>query len=313
MEILGLDRIPKSLLVVGGGAVGCEYASIFAALGVEVTLMSPGAQLLRHLDAEVCQMLAETFNANGIRLVLGAPLAAIRRAERALEVTATTGQRFAPEMVLVATGRSGNTEGLGLAEAGVAVSERGDVVVDERFQTTAPGIYAAGDVIGPPRLASVSMEQARVAVCHAFGFAFKEAVDPLAPLCVYSIPEVAMAGMTEEQAKSAGVDYEVGRAPFSANAKARISGFSEGMVKLVLRRADRVLLGVHVVGEMASELIHLGQLVLHEKEPIDRFIHTTFAVPTRSEAYKYAAYDGLMRLERARTLPALAGAPATLR
>jgi hypothetical protein len=131
------------------------------------------------------------------------------------------------------------------------------------------------------------------------GIAFKEAVDALAPLCVYSIPEVAMVGMTEEQAAAAGVDYEIGRAPFSGNAKAKISGLSEGMVKLVFRRADRVVLGVHSVGEMASELIHLGQLVLHEEEPIDRFIHTTFAVPTRSEAYKYAAYDGLMRLERA--------------
>jgi NAD(P) transhydrogenase len=225
-------------------------------------------------------------------------------------VRATTGQGFRPEKVLFATGRAGNTEGLGLAEAGVAVSEHGDIVVDERCETTAPGIYAAGDVIGPPRLASVSMEQARVAICHAFGIAFKETVDALAPQCVYSIPEVAMVGMTEAQAKAAGVDYETGRALFSANAKAKISSFHEGMVKLVFRRADRLLLGVHILGEMASELIHLGQFVLHEREPIDRFIHATFAVPTRSEAYEYAAYDGLMRLDRVRRrLASLEGSP----
>jgi NAD(P) transhydrogenase len=142
------------------------------------------------------------------------------------------------------------------------------------------------------------MEQARVAVCHAFGIQFKDRVDTLAPYCVYSIPEVAMVGMTEEQAKAAGVEYEIGRGLFSANTQARISGFQDGTIKLVFRRADRVLLGVHILGEMAGELIHLGQLALHQGEPIDRFIHTTFAVPTRSEAYKYAAYDGLMRLDR---------------
>jgi NAD(P) transhydrogenase len=160
------------------------------------------------------------------------------------------------------------------------------------------GIYAAGDVIGAPRLASVSMEQARVAVSHAFDFTFKDMIDGLAPHCVYSIPEVAMVGMTEAQASAAGVEYATGRGLFSANAKAKISGFDEGLIKLVFRRDDRVLLGVHILGEMASELIHLGQLVLHERGPIDRFIDATFAVPTRTDAYKYAAYDGLMRLDR---------------
>jgi NAD(P) transhydrogenase len=169
VTILRIDRIPGRLLVVGGGAVGCEYASIFAALGVEVTVMSPSPRLLRHLDTEICQTQEEVFNGMGIRLVLGAPFAGIGRVEGQLEVTATTGQRFRPEKVLFAMGRAGNIEGLGLAEAGVAVNEQGDIAVDDRFETSAPGVYAAGDVIGPPRLASVTMEQARVAVCHAFG------------------------------------------------------------------------------------------------------------------------------------------------
>jgi NAD(P) transhydrogenase len=244
---------------------------------VDVTLVTPGACLLRCLDAEISQLQAEIFSGMGIRLVLGAPFAAVHRVGTTLEVSVTTGQTFRPEKVLFAMGRAGNTEGLGLEAAGVAISESSDIVVDEQYETTASGIYAAGDVIGPPRLASVSMEQA-----------------------VYSIPEVAMVGMTEAQARAAGVDCETGRALFSANAKAKISGFYEGMVKLVFRRADRVLLGVHILGESASELIHLGQFVLHQKGPIDRFIHATFGVPTRSEAYKYAAYDGLTRLERRR-------------
>jgi NAD(P) transhydrogenase len=304
VEILQLDHIPGSLLVIGAGSVGCEYASIFTALGVKVTLVDATTRLLPSLDTELSQLLAEVFNGMGMRLMLGSPFSSIRRVEGKLEVRLADGNVLFPETVLVATGRAGNTEGLGLEQAGVAVNEKGDILVDDRFQTTAPGIYAAGDVIGPPRLASVSMEQARVAVCHAFGFQFKDRVDTLAPQCVYSIPEVATVGMTEEQAKAAGVECEIGRGMFAANAQARISGFLDGMVKLVFRRADRVLLGVHILGEMASELIHLGQLALHQADPIDRFIHTTFAVPSRSEAYKYAAYDGLMRLDRrAETAP----------
>src|SRR5262245_11506789 len=298
INILQLDRIPGSLVVIGGGAVGCEYASIFAALGVKVTLVDPNPRLLRYFDAEVSQLQAEVFNGMGMRLMLGSPLTGVRRVEGKLEVNLVNGKALSTEKVLLSTGRAGNTEGLRLAEAGVAVNENGDIAVNDRFETTAPGIYAAGDVIGPPRLASTSMEQARVAVCHAFGIQFKDRVDALAPHVVYSIPEVAMVGMTEEQAKAAGVEYEIGRGLFSANTKAKILGLSEGMVKLVFRRADRVLLGVHILGEAASELIHQGQLVLHERGLIDRFIHMTFTVPSLSEAYKYAAYDGLMRLDR---------------
>ena len=159
-------------------------------------------------------------------------------------------------------------------------------------------MFAAGDVIGPLGLASVAMEQARVAVCHAFGFEYKKETDRFRPTYVFSIPEVAWVGLTEEQARASGIEYEVGRSSFGTNAKARISGFPDGLVKLVFRVPDKVLLGVHIVGELASELVHIGQFVMHEGGTIDRFIDATFAVPTRSEAYKYAAYDGLMRLER---------------
>ena len=298
--ILQLDRLPSTLLVVGGGAVGCEYASIFTALGVKVTLLDPHPQLLRCLDLELARLQAEVFSNVGMRLRLGTPLTNIRRVAGRLEVHLANEQVLYPEKVLFATGRAGNTVGLGLEEVGVALNANGDIMVNDRFETTVPGVLAAGDVIGPPRLASVSMEQARVAICHAFGSKFKERVDPFVPHCVFSIPEVAMVGMTEEQAQAAGIEYEVGRGQFSANSRARISGLHEGMIKLVFRHADHTLLGVHILGETASELIHQGQLVLHEGGAIDRFIHMTFAVPSRSEAYKYAAYDGLTKLDRRR-------------
>jgi NAD(P) transhydrogenase len=159
-------------------------------------------------------------------------------------------------------------------------------------------VFAAGDVIGPPNLAALAMEQARVAICHAFGFEYKKETDQFRPTYIFSIPEAAWVGVTEEQARASGINYEVGRCSFGTNAKARISGFPEGLVKLVFRVPDKVLLGVHIVGEAASELVHIGQFVMHGGGTIDRFIDATFAVPTRSEAYKYAAYDGLMRLER---------------
>jgi NAD(P) transhydrogenase len=296
VTILRLDRIPRSLVVVGGGAVGCEYASIFTALGVSVTLLNPGKQLLPFADAEAAEVLAAAFREVGMEVHLGVRAKDIVRAGGSLAVKLEDGTLLRPDKLLFAAGRRGNTDALGLEVAGVALDESGRIVVNERFETTAPGIYAAGDVIGPPALASASMEQGRVAVCNAFGFPFKEAVDILVPLGVYSIPELAMVGMTEEQARAKNIDVETGRASFAQNTRATISGSSDGFIKLVFRRDDRQLLGVHIVGEIAGELIHLGQAVLHAGDTIDRFINTTFAVPTRTDLYKYAAYDGLQRL-----------------
>jgi NAD(P) transhydrogenase len=230
-------------------------------------------------------------------------VATIGRVDGALAVTLADGEVLRPDKVLFAAGRAGNTEGLGLAEAGIEVDPRGRILVDERYRTAAEGIYAAGDVIGPPALASVSAEQGRVAVCHAFGIPFKETVDPLPPFGVYSIPEVGMVGMTEEAAAAAGIDHEVGRSWFAQNPRAQIAGATDGLVKLVFRRDDRTLLGVHVLGDIASELVHIGQAVLHGGGAIDRFIHTTFNVPTYAEAFKYAAYDGLQRLSGPRSSP----------
>jgi NAD(P) transhydrogenase len=220
----------------------------------------------------------------------------VERADGELRVGLAGGEVLRPDLLLFAAGRAGNTEGLGLQESGVQTDARGRIVVDPTYKTTAEGVYAAGDVIGPPALASVSMEQGRVAICHAFGIPFKDTVDPLPPFGVYSIPEAAMVGMTEEQAKAEGIDHEVGRGWFDHSPRAQISGSTEGLVKLVFRRDDRTLLGVHIVGEIAGELIHVGQAAIAAGATIDTFIHHTFNVPTLTETYKYAAYDGLQRL-----------------
>jgi len=294
-NILEIERVPESLLVIGSGAVGCEYASIFAALGTRVTIVG-GSHLLPALDAEMAEVLAECFKSMGIRVIPGASVAEVRRVSGALEARLADGRTLQADKILVAVGRRPQVESLGLSKIGVEFDSAGWVQVDGRYATGAAGVFAAGDVIGPPGLSAVSMEQARVAICHAFGFEFKSEVDHFRPSYIFSIPEVAWVGLTEEQVRTAGIDYEVGRCSFGTNAKARISGFPDGLVKLVFRVSDKVLLGVHIVGELASELIHIGQFVIQAGGTIDRFIDATFAVPTRSEAYKYAAYDGLMRL-----------------
>ena len=294
-SVLSIERLPERAVVVGGGPVGCEYASIFANLGVQVTLVDRGSRLLPLLDAELSDALAESLRRTGARLMLPAQLEAVERDEDGLRLQ-VNGEVLRPQLVLHAAGRSGNIEGLALAEAGVEVGERGRILVDERFQTSAPGIYAAGDLVGPPGLASVSMEQARVAMCRAFDIPFKEAVDPVVPAGIYTLPEASMVGLTEDAARAAGEDVETGRALFVANTRARIAGSTEGLVKLVFRASDRTLLGAHILGEEATELIHVAQAVLHRNGVIDEFIDTTFNVPTRADAYKYAAYDGLQRL-----------------
>jgi NAD(P) transhydrogenase len=296
-SIIGLDRIPRTMVVIGGGPVGCEYASVFTALGVEVTLLDRADRVLPFMDTEISDVLARAFAGVGMRLALGSGVGTVARVGGELRVTLADGERLHPEKVLFVAGRAGSTEGLGLQEAGVKTDARGRIVVDETYRTTAEGIYAAGDVIGPPALASVSTEQGRVAATHAFGIPFKQTLDPLPPYGVYSIPEVAMVGMTEEAARGAGIDYEVGRGWFEHSPRAQIAGSTQGLIKLVFRRDYRRLRGVHIVGEIAAELIHHGQGAIGAGEPIDIFIDRTFNIPTFSETYKYAAYDGLQRLE----------------
>ncbi|MEK6609032.1 MAG: FAD-dependent oxidoreductase, partial [Myxococcota bacterium] len=296
-EVLALDRVPRSLCVVGAGVVGCEYASIFAALGVEVTLCDGRDRLLPFLDHEIADALLAQMRTM-MTVVLGAPVERVAATGGGAKTTLRAGQVIESERVLVAAGRVGNTETLRLENAGLAADARGLLCVDEHFRTAAPGVYAAGDVIGNPALASASMEQGRVAICHAFDLAYKQRVSPLLPYGIYTLPEVSSVGETEESARAKGLDCETGRAGFAQNARAMIQGDTAGLLKIVFRRGDRRLLGAHVVGEGACETIHVALAYLQQDAPIDAFIDAVFNYPSICEAYKYAAYDGLARLAR---------------
>jgi NAD(P) transhydrogenase len=300
--ILHMDTIPRSMVVVGGGVIGCEYATIFRALGVEVTLVASQDRLLPFIDHEMGDRLRLQMELLGLKVILGDSLAAVSLDRPdAVQVRLKSGGELWSEDVLLATGRMGSTGELGLAAAGLVAGPRGQLAVNEHYQTAVPHIYAAGDVIGFPALASTSMEQARVAMCHAFDLKYKSRVSALLPMAVYTIPELASVGETEESCREKGIPYCVGRALYQDNSRGQIIGDLSGLVKLVFSSTDLKLLGVHVLGEMASELVHVGQGCLHFGGTIDYFIQSVFNYPTLGETYKYAAYDGLGNLARARS------------
>jgi NAD(P) transhydrogenase len=291
--ILTAGRVPGSLAVIGGGVIGCEYASMFAPLGARVVLLDAGPRLLPFADGEVSALLAESFEHLGIEVRLGARAAGVARAGARLVTTLDDGDTVATDQVLVSAGRVGRTAGLGLAAAGLAPDERGRLRVNPHYQTDVPHIYAAGDVVGFPGLASISMEQGRLAMCHAFDLRYKTRISPVQPLGVYTIPEFATVGETEESARAKGLAYGVGRAFYRDNPRAHLAGGRDGLLKLVFAREDRRLLGAHIVGERATELIHVATTCLALGGSIDTFIDGVFNYPTLSELYKYAAYDGL--------------------
>jgi len=297
--ILQIDRLPQTMLVVGGGVIGCEYAAMFAAMRVNVTLVEGRPRLLGFLDAEIAERLRGAMQALGVSFRLGRTTRSIRRVEgRGIVTTLDDGQEIASEKVLASSGRSGWTEGMGLEAIGVEVDKRGAVKVDGDYRTAVANVYAAGDVIGFPALASTSMEQARVAVCHAFGFAYKRQMSHLLPFGIYTIPEVSSIGFSEEAAKDKGVDFVVGRAFYRDNARGKIVGDKDGIIKLVVARGTKKLLGCHCIGERASELVHIGQAVMLLDGTIDAFIEMVFNYPTLSEMFKYAAYDALGAIDR---------------
>jgi NAD(P) transhydrogenase len=299
-RILDLDRIPRTLAVVGGGVIGCEYASIFAALGTRVTLIEGRDRLLAFLDSELSSALKIALERMGGEVLLGDAVETIRRepgrSTNALRLVLKSGRVLPADKVLFSAGRRGNTEGLGLEAAGVVYDEKGRIPVDGNFRTNVPGIYAAGDVVGFPALAAISMEQARVAACHAFGIPFKTTVASLFPYGVYTIPEVSMIGATEDDLTAKGTPYEVGRARYENNARGQITGDPDGFVKLVFDPWTKKLLGAHLIGGGATELVHIPQMVMLKGGGLDDFLHSVFNFPTLAECFKYAAYDGLQRL-----------------
>lgn len=293
--LFGLQRLPSSIMVVGGGPTGCEYASIFTALGARVTLVDAAERLMPTMDAELSGLATQVFERQGTRVLCGTGVTTVQRSQAGLEIQLTSGELLRPELMLFAGGRSVKTADLGLEAARVATTPRGWISVDDAYRTTVPGIYAAGDVIGPT-LASVAMEQGRVVASDAFELDIKKNIYPLPVSAVYSIPQVAGVGMTEEQARTAGVAYSVGRCRFATLPAAIIAGHTEGMLKLVFATDDLRLLGVHSLGDIAAELVALGQVVIHQGANLEIFNDLTFANPTYTMAYKDAAFDGLTRV-----------------
>jgi NAD(P) transhydrogenase len=301
-SILNLERIPSSLVVIGAGVIGSEYTTVFAALGMRVTLVDGGERLLPFLDRDIADILLDQIRALGVRVVFGRQVEGIKvkHNENCVSVSLDGDEEVQAEAALFCGGRSGNTQELGLEKVGVKTGRRGTIEVNEYFQTSVPNIYAAGDVIGFPALASTSMEQGRVAACHAFSLEYKQCVSPLVPYGVYTIPEISMVGESEDSLSQKGQEYLVGRASYGSNPRGQIMGDTAGLVKLLFSSEDQKLLGVHIIGERASELIHIGQACMYFDGTLDFFIQNVFNFPTLSDVYKYAAYDGLGNLQRSR-------------
>ena len=298
-DILGLKKLPRTLAVIGAGVVGCEYASIFSALGVRVTLVDRSRRLLSFVDAEVVEALDYHLRQNRMTLRFSETVSGIELvpdgADTRVKIHLASGKEIVAEKALYSIGRTGATSRLNLEAAGLKPDERGRLKVNEHYQTEVSHIYAAGDVIGFPSLASTSLEQGRLAACHAFGVEAKSTPE-LFPYGIYTIPEISYVGKNEEELTQANVPYEMGKASYREIARGQIIGDNIGMLKILFHRETRELLGVHIIGESASELIHIGQAVMSLGGKINYFVNTVFNYPTLAECYKNAAFDGVNRL-----------------
>ncbi|MEM9074019.1 MAG: Si-specific NAD(P)(+) transhydrogenase [Myxococcota bacterium] len=291
-EVLEIETMPSSITILGAGVIGCEYACMFAALGTRVDLVDGRSEILPFIDEEIRHRLEDEMRALGVHFHKEERWGAIEDHDTEVSVVLKDATLRA-ENLLFAAGRSGNTHDLGLSHAGLEANKRGYLEVDECYRTAVPHILAAGDVIGFPALASASMEQGRVAVCRAFGFHYKQEMSGMIPYGIYTIPEVSAVGLTEQECREQERPHVVGRARFHDNARGQIQGDLGGMTKLVVCAETRTLLGVHVIGERASEMVHLGQIALLTGATVDLFIEMVFNYPTLSETYKYAAYECL--------------------
>jgi len=303
-EILDLKHLPRSLVVIGASVIGIEYATIFSALDVKVTVIEPGASLLAFVDRELVDEFIHDLRDRGVSLRFNSKAVLVEKLGDRCLVQLDDQRQVVSDMVLFAAGRAGATASLNLGAAGLAADERGRIAVDKAtFRTNAPHIYAVGDVIGFPSLASTSMEQGRIAACHAFG-AEAHAPPEFFPYGIYSVPEISTVGMTEEQVREKGIPYEAGIARFRETSRGHIMGLNSGFMKMIFALDTRRLLGVHIVGEGATELIHIGQAVLNLGGGLDYFVENTFNYPTLAEAYKIAALDAFNRIP-AREKPAV--------
>jgi NAD(P) transhydrogenase len=298
-DVLSIDELPRTMIVVGGGVIGCEYASMFAALGVRVTLVDKRTRLLPFVDGEIVDTLTYHLRENRVVFRLGESVAGVEVREDdngpRVHLILESGKQLVAEKVLYSIGRTSNTSRIGLDHVGVKPAERGRLEVNANYQTSVPNIYAVGDVIGFPSLASTSMEQGRLAACHACKVE-ASSVPELFPYGIYTIPEISMCGRTEEELTKAGIPYEVGKARYREIARGQIIGDTTGLLKLLFHHESRQLLGVHIIGEGAAELVHIGQAVLAFNGTMDYFVNTVFNYPTLAECYKTAAFDGVNKL-----------------
>ncbi|NOT24268.1 MAG: Si-specific NAD(P)(+) transhydrogenase [Nitrospiraceae bacterium] len=302
--LLTLKRLPTSIVIVGGGVIGTEYASILAMIGVQVVLIDKRPRLLEFVDAQIIDALQRQMTDIGVTLCHEEEVVAIRKDSNGqVTVSLTHRPPITTTTLMYAIGRIGATKSLNLDAVGLTPDTRGRMTVNDHFQTAVPHIYAVGDVIGFPALASTSMQQGRHAACHAFGHPDHIDTD-LLPYGIYAIPEISTVGRNEEELAKAGIHYAVGIARYREIARGQLSGDETGMLKLLFNHHTRALLGVHIIGEGATELVHIGQAVMAYKGTIDYFIDTVFNYPTLAECYKVAALDGINRLPRPWPQPA---------
>jgi len=295
-SILSLRHLPESLLVVGGGVIGCEFVSIFAALGVQVSVVDSHKQLLTYLSADVVDVLADSFLGMGVTFHMQERVAEIRREEHGTLTVLESGKEIRTEAVLFAQGREPNSAGLQVKQAGIDAPD-GWITVNQHYQTSVPHIFAVGDLIGRPALASTGMEQGRAAVLHAFGGEQHVTAENL-PMAVYTIPEISYVGKNEKEVKQENIQYVIGRTYFKDSARGQINGEAHGLLKLIVDVHSEKLLGVHIVGEQASELIHIGQLVMNLHGTVRDLVANVFNYPTLAECYKLAALDCLHQLKQ---------------
>jgi NAD(P) transhydrogenase len=297
-QILDLRDIPRTFIVVGGGVIGVEYACMFAILGSRVILVEKRPRLLEFADSEIVEALSYHLRDQRVTMRLNEEVASVEELPAGGVIARLESNKvISGDALLYAVGRQGNVDDLNLEAAGLEADNRGRIPVDAEYRTKVPSIYAAGDVIGFPSLASVSMEQGRLAAAHAVGLKIQS--NPATyPYGIYTIPEISFTGKTEEQLTDADVPYEVGVAYYRETARGQIRGDTTGRLKLIFHRETREILGVHIIGEGASELLHIGQAVMILKGKVDYFVETVFNYPTLAECYKSAAFNGLNKLTR---------------
>lgn len=297
-EVVDIPRLPRSITVVGAGVIGIEYATIFSALDVQVTIIEPRETFLDFIDREILDEFVHQLRDRGVTFRLGAPVVSVEKLGGKVVTKTGDGRTVRTDMLLYCAGRMGATEHLGLDACGLGTDGRGRLKVDaDTFQTEVPHVYATGDVIGFPSLASTSMEQGRIAACHAFGLPLPPA-PAYFPYGIYAVPEISTVGMSEQEVRDKKINYECGIARMRETSRGHIMGLDQGMMKMIFSIKTRRLLGVHILGEGATELIHIGQAVLNLKGTVDYFIENTFNYPTLAEAYKIAALDAWNRMPR---------------